>query len=120
MKAKHYLILMLAWMVLIWVLSSLPSENLPSIEIWGIDKLAHLGIYLIWGVLAVLYLSKRQASSKTVCMSFAVMLIIAALDEFHQRYIPGRQVSRYDLLANASGLLLAFLLFFILKSRSSA
>ena len=120
MKAKHYLILMLAWMALIWILSSLPSDNLPSIDIWGIDKLAHLGIYLVWGVLAVLYLLKRQASAGVVCISFAIMLIIAALDEFHQHYIPGRQVSLYDLLANASGLVLAFILYFILKPRKSA
>ena len=119
MKAKHYLILMLAWMVLIWVLSSIPSKDIPSIEIWGFDKIAHLGIYLVWGVLAALYLLKRKASLTMVWLSFFIMLLLAALDEFRQFYIPGRQVSVYDLLANASGLLLAFLLFFILKSRNS-
>ncbi len=120
MKARHYLILMLAWMALIWILSSLPSKNLPSIKIWGFDKLAHLGVYLVWGILAGLYLSKRKASTKMACLSFFTMLLIAALDEYHQHYIPGREVSGYDLLANASGLLLAFVLYFVLKSREPA
>ncbi|MCB5262473.1 MAG: VanZ family protein [Candidatus Cloacimonetes bacterium] len=120
MKARHYFILMLLWMVLIWVLSSLPSDDLPALNIWGIDKLAHLGIYLIWGIWALLFLAKLKASTALVCFSFSLMLVLAALDEFHQCLIPGRQVSGYDLLANASGLVLAFILYFILKSRNSA
>lgn len=115
MKARHYFSLMLAWMGLIWILSSLPSEDLPSVKIWGIDKVAHLGIYLVWGILAVLFLNKRKASVSMVCFSFSVMLLIAALDEYHQHYIPGRQVSGYDFLANATGLILAFILYLILK-----
>lgn len=120
MKARHYFILMLLWMVLIWTLSSLPAKDIPSIKIWGFDKLAHLGIYLIWGIWAVLFLMKRKSSTTMVCFSFSLMLLIAALDEYHQFYIPGRQVSGYDLLANAAGLALAFILYFILKLREPA
>lgn len=116
MKAKHYLFLMLAWMVLIWTLSSLPAEDIPSVKIWGIDKIAHLGIYLVWGIWTVLFLHKSKASKAVVWSVFALMLIIAALDEYHQHFIPGRQVSVYDLLANIAGLVIAFGLYFIRRT----
>jgi VanZ family protein len=40
---------------------------------------------------------------------FAIMWISAALDEYHQRFIPGRSVSIYDFYANSVGLIIAFL-----------
>ncbi|MDY0127085.1 MAG: VanZ family protein [Candidatus Cloacimonadaceae bacterium] len=111
---------MILWMLLIWTVSSLPAKDLPSVDIWGFDKLAHLGIYLIWGILAVLFLSKRKSSTAVVCFSFSLMLLIAALDEYHQHYIPGRQVSGYDLLANATGLALPFILYIVFKAKDVA
>jgi VanZ family protein len=117
MKARHYLILTLLWMCLIWLISSLPSDDIPSLKIFGIDKLAHWGIYFCWGLWAVLYLNKINVSSPRAIMVFSGMMMIAALDEYHQFYVPGRQVSIYDLFANWLGLLCALSFFYILKKR---
>jgi VanZ family protein len=43
------LVLTLLWWVLIWILSSLPSDDLPSLQILSIDKLAHIGVYFVLG-----------------------------------------------------------------------
>jgi len=108
MKPRHYLILFLGWMSLIWVLSSLPSEDLPSIQVIGVDKVAHILVYLIWGIFGAIYLKQIQAKCGLSSLIFALMFLLAALDEYHQEFIPGRQVSIYDLLANWLGLLLAY------------
>ncbi|MDI3503267.1 MAG: hypothetical protein PWP64_203 [Candidatus Cloacimonadota bacterium] len=115
MKARHYLVLMLLWMVLIWSVSSLPSDNIPSSKIFGIDKLAHFGIYFIWGLISALHLRRINASSPLQIFIISIMLLLAACDEYHQLYIPGRQVSIFDLCANWLGLLSAHLIFKILS-----
>jgi VanZ family protein len=40
------------------------------------------------------------------------------LDEYHQRFIPGRTVCIEDYLANASGLAVGLIFFWILYDRS--
>lgn len=117
MKKSLYLVLAMLWMALIWLLSSLPAKELPDVEIMGIDKLAHFSIYFIWGLLVNLYLIKRKGSLRAYLMAYTLMLISAALDEYHQILIPGRSVSIYDFLANSSGLIAALAIGRILCSR---
>ncbi len=107
MKPRYYLMMIIIWMALIWTLSSLPSQNLPSVKIVGFDKIAHVGIYFVWGMLAALYLHKKKAVGGWRFVFYAAMMLSAALDEYHQHLIPGREVSLYDFLANGLGLVLA-------------
>jgi len=107
MKNRILITAALTWMLLIWALSSLPSNKIPSVKIFSIDKLAHIGIYLIWGLIVNLNLRRSNASSRTVLFVYVMMVLNAALDEYHQRYIPGRGVSWFDLIANLAGLSLA-------------
>ena len=109
MSVKGYLYLSVLWMLLIWLVSSIPSKDLPSVEFWSSDKLAHILVYFIWGLLVSTYLRKRTAATKVYLGVFAIMWISAALDEYHQRFIPGRSVSIYDFYANSVGLIIALL-----------
>lgn len=97
----------LIWILLIWTLSSLPSQNLPSVKILGFDKLAHFGIYFVWGLLVNLWLGSQRYRVERILFIYCLMFLIAAADEAHQRYIPGRTVVVYDLIANSLGLLVA-------------
>ncbi len=119
MKAGNYHFLFWAWMALIWILSSIPQSGIPDLNDLGFDKIAHFGIYLVWGIWAALYLFKRQAGCGHSALIFAIMMLLATLDEYHQHYIPGRQVSFWDLLANWSGLIVAYAGYLIYQRKSS-
>nr|MDK2851044.1 hypothetical protein [Candidatus Cloacimonadota bacterium] len=109
MKIKHYQLLFWGWMVLIWILSSIPGSGIPDLNKLGADKFAHFGIYFMWGVWASLYFLKRGTKTGHTVVIVVIMLLLAALDEYHQHFIPGRQVYFGDLLANWAGLSIAYL-----------
>ncbi len=102
-RSRTYLLLLLAWMTLIFVLTSIPN---PSIEIdiphW--DKMAHAGVYGGAGFLCVLW---RRASGRSWASSFleaALFVAVAgAVDEAHQRFIPGREMDVMDWTADVLG-----------------
>lgn len=104
---KPSLILVLLWLGTIWIMSSIPSANLPSIKIFSSDKIAHFGVYFILGLLLNRWLRAKGFSRKTVMLVYALLFLNAALDEWHQTFIPGRSVSLWDLLANFSGIMAA-------------
>jgi len=78
--------------------------SLPSFP--GSDKVAHLIAYGVLG--ATIFFAFRpstRCSSPCKYMMFAVLvsLIYGILDEFHQSFIPGREVSAGDVLADLTG-----------------
>lgn len=106
----------LAWLGLIWTMSSLPSSNIPSFKIVGFDKLAHICVYFILGILINSWLRARKFTRSQVFFFYCILIFLASADEFHQTYIPGRSVTVYDQMANLIGLGLASLL--LLKKQS--
>ncbi|HPN40601.1 MAG TPA: VanZ family protein [Candidatus Cloacimonadota bacterium] len=98
------LVLTLLWWALIWILSSVPSDDLPSLQIFSSDKLAHIGVYFVLGLLVNSWLKTRQIKASKRSLIYLALLCSALLDEYHQTFIPGRSVSIYDFLANALGL----------------
>jgi len=106
---KHALI---AWLILIWTLSSLPAEKLPSIESFNIDKLAHIFVYLILSLLIFINFKLGFFKGLTKHKVLMYSIILASLDESHQILIANRDVSVLDLAANITGLIIGF---FIVK-----
>jgi VanZ family protein len=103
----------LAYMALIWWLSSVPiTLPLPSIP-WR-DKLAHAVEYFILGLLVA-----RAVRRSWPLLATARALLLAALitagwgyvDEVHQAFVPGRDANAGDLLADTVGALLAVALY---------
>ncbi|HNV93421.1 MAG TPA: VanZ family protein [Candidatus Cloacimonas sp.] len=108
----------LFWLIIIWILSSIPSQDLPSVNIVGFDKLQHLGVYAVLGCLIGYWLRFKNWDIKKIVLIYLGLIVLAGIDEYHQRYIPGRDVSIYDFLANASGLIIGFLLYLRKYDRS--
>jgi VanZ family protein len=104
----------------IWIMSSIPAKEMPQINIFGSDKIAHFGIYFVWGTLGKLYARSRDSRKAEAFLVLALMIALAALDEYHQYFIPGRSVSVYDLLANWSGILAAWIITSRVSGRRSS
>ena len=108
----------LIWFCLIWILSSLPSQHIPSVNIAFFDKLEHIGVYAVLSCLLGYWLSFKDWKLTIVILIYLVLLLLAGLDEYHQTYIPGREVSLYDFMANSAGIIIGFLFFLHQYDRS--
>ena len=108
----------LIWFCLIWILSSLPSQHIPSVNIAFFDKLEHIGVYAVLSCLLGYWLSFKDWKLTIVILIYLVLLLLAGLDEYHQTYIPGREVSLYDFMANSAGIIIGFLFFLHQNDRS--
>ncbi len=93
------------WTGLMLVLSSLPGDEIPEVSIWQWDKIAHSAGFFVLGILLFRYLWMRRG--KTLDGSFWSCLVIGflygGLDELHQLFIPNRECSWQDFLADCIG-----------------
>jgi VanZ family protein len=114
MNHRRYLFraLTIGWMLLIFLLSS--QSSLPTIRLFsGTDLLAHAVFY---GVLCVL-LARSLAPPRVTIWKRALLLIILVTaygitDEYHQLFVPGRNASMWDILADGLGGFLSALMLF--------
>ena len=100
---------MVTIMGIIFFLSHQPGDFVQLPQVIGLDKLLHI---IAYGVLAatILYAlqpydrkSRRQPTLVGVVM---FCLLFGISDEFHQSFIPGRNVSAWDVGADCFGALL--------------
>jgi VanZ family protein len=107
--------LLIAWVVTIIILSSLP--NIPTLKIhtaraeFRLDYLMHFCEY---GVLTfVTFLSFAGEEFKIRFRKFIIitvlLILFAALDELHQKLIPGRTCSINDVASDVTGVLAAII-----------
>jgi len=102
---------MFGWLGIIWFISSLPAHSLPKIDVLNFDKLAHVIIYFILGVLIFKNYQLKLFGNLNRYYVLNIAVILASLDEAHQVFITNRSVSALDLSANIAGLVIAFFLF---------
>jgi hypothetical protein len=114
MNSRPYLFraLTVGWMLLIFLLSS--QSSLPTIRLFsGTDLLAHAVFY---GVLCVLLARSltppRVTTWKRVLLLTTLVTAYGITDEYHQLFVPGRNASGWDILADGLGGFLAALMLF--------
>jgi len=100
---RFWLVAAVAWMAMIAVLSSVPdADGSRGIGPW--DKPAHLFAY---GALAMLLARGLFADGMRHGWQVATIAALATLygmtDELHQSFVPGREASLGDLLADLAG-----------------
>ncbi len=96
--------ILLSYMVLIFVLSVRPApEGLPGF--WQMDKLIHAGVYGVMGLLALRVTGRFAATGKrrAALYAFLISFIFGAFMEVVQSFIPVREGSVYDCIANGVG-----------------
>jgi VanZ family protein len=95
----------LAYVSVIFALSS--QANLQSpLRFANGDKIAHLGEYLVLGLLLVRAVRAHLRVSRPLfaaMIAIGILVVVGASDEFLQSFIPGRQSDVFDLLADAVG-----------------
>lgn len=98
----------ICWMAAIFVASCIPGKTLPPLGFKMHDKVAHL---IEFGLLGWLLWRAFSGASHAALRRGAALWTGAVgvgwgvLDEVHQLFVPGREASVYDALADALGVL---------------
>ena len=104
-----------AWMAFIFYLSSQSSFGILSrLSFPGADKLVHAVIY---GVLAALTARAVVPGRWSPGWGWLVATSYGMTDEYHQFFVPGRQMDGWDLLADAAGAALAVAALTLIRQR---
>ena len=94
----------LGWMTLIFWFSSqsdLPRASIPVLELL-LKKGAHLGVYAVLAILLAYAIAVPRYGRR---VAFALAVLYAISDEFHQSFTPGRTPHAADVLIDAAGAL---------------
>jgi VanZ family protein len=104
-----------AWAGVIWKLLTLPSEETPDVSFIPLgDKLGHIGIYCVWGLLISWAATRSFQNPPRLAVGVAVVLAGAAygaISEIYQAQI-GRDTDLLDAIADTAGAFLAQFLYF--------
>jgi VanZ family protein len=120
--AKYFLSI---WLLTIITISSVPS--IPTLKIHTahseirLDYLIHFCEYGLLAFMTFLTFADKvfRINYRKLIVLTAGLILFAVLDEFHQKFIPGRSFNTRDILSNVTGILftLAFTLFIFGKIR---
>lgn len=109
--------LTLAYSILIFIISSIPSLKAPDIGLSFLDKILHMLEFGVLGVLLVhsfsVVFSRRR---KVIVWTLITGVAYAGLDELHQVFVPGRECAWGDFVADSVGIVFSLILsVFILR-----
>jgi VanZ family protein len=95
------------WAVGVWAaieltLTSIPGYAIPRVG-FDADDLAHVAMFGVLGVLVARALARSGYGAAALWSAWPVLAAYGALDEWHQRFIPGRFPSVTDAIADAAG-----------------
>lgn len=84
-------------MLVIFLLSAQPSDNLPDFE-W-LDRAVKKGGHVLgYALLALSYWWALGFLRERRWLAWLLVMIYAATDEWHQSFVPGRNPSAWDVL----------------------
>ncbi|MFC1568911.1 VanZ family protein [bacterium] len=108
----------LAYMILIIILSSIPSMRPPDLGLSIEDKIAHLLEYGVLGaLLARSVLLRKPFSIRLFIWIFLFGSLFGVSDEIYQKFVPNRNASPWDALADTIGVFFGLLIYWNWKSR---
>ena len=98
--------------ILVIAVSSLPSARLPDLGGARIDKLLHFTQYAVLGYLVARGWGPGRFSGDHGrwgrWLPAVILLIFAAVDEYHQHWIPGRAMEFWDWIADGLGVIASY------------
>jgi VanZ family protein len=96
----------LLWALLIFVLSSIPGHDFPSVSVPQADKMVHTLIYAVLGALAFRGARSSgltRAPLATAAIAVGLTILYGISDELHQSFTPNRTPDWHDVAADALG-----------------
>ena len=108
MNHNTFRILLVAYMIVILSVSTLPGQSIPKALLLTWDKLIHLIEYFIFGILAMK--SMNRISSRMLLFVIPFGMVFGIMDEYLQSFISGRYSSGWDVLADTIGVMIGALL----------
>jgi VanZ family protein len=110
---------MLAYVALVFFLSTRPGLRPPGGGVHYTDKLAHFIEYALLGTLIARTFRGSVTSSRlgAFMLLLAIGATIGAIDETIQGHIPDREMSVYDWMADVAGVAVA--VWFMMRRRRS-
>ncbi len=97
----------IAYLILITLVSSLPGDKIPPLGLKFGDKVVHA---LEFGLLGILMFRALRFPRLIVPVPYRATLVLgmlfAVVDEFHQYFVPGRYCAFGDFLADTIGIAL--------------
>ncbi len=118
LDCRIYRIFALSWMCFIFYISHQSSSDVPSVVIFsGQDKVFHFFIYAILSFFIAGSFSSfaKGISFKDAQWIALIIFFYAVSDEFHQSFIPGRDPSMGDIIADCLG---GIVVIWLLRNRS--
>ena len=112
-----FLLLAVSWAGVLYYLSAQPGIGKPLLFIHE-DKILH---FIAFGLLGFLAMGAIRAKGDThhnwqVWLIVLLVGLYGVVDEFHQRFVPGRDASIYDIAADmAGGVMGAWVMYFLVK-----
>ncbi|MFQ5650098.1 MAG: VanZ family protein [bacterium] len=109
----RYALPAILWALLLFFLSSLPSNSVPSLGIEYEDLVAHFVVYSVLGYfLAIAFLHQpERITRKTIVLAALLGILYGASDEIHQMFVPGRNSTLSDFVADGLGVLVGVVVF---------
>lgn len=106
-----------AYMIFIWILSSLPSDAIVDTG-YSWDNAFKESLHLIefgilYGFWVLFFHSSGNLTARTNLLAAAISIAYGFVDEAHQYFVPYRSATVIDLVKNTIGVLV---LFFIVKA----
>lgn len=92
----------LLWLALVLTLTSIPNPDVP-VALAGGDKAAHAIMYGVLAALVAFAIDVGRPAVGRLGVTFVAVAALAAADEYHQRFIPGRAASMADWIADCAG-----------------
>lgn len=104
---SHYRFLFWACLIAVFILATMPL-HMPQFELSFADKLNHIFAF------SVLFILFKKSYEVTFWVAFGMLVTYGFLLECIQRFIPYRDFSWMDLIADAVGLSIGFIISFFI------
>jgi VanZ family protein len=111
-------LLVAAWLLVIFGLSSLPGSAIPS-EVGDYSPIAHFVEYAVLGGLVMWALGPRTLWTRFALAALLACSLYAVSDEFHQSFVPGRTPDPVDWATDTVGAAVATAAIVVIRRRRS-